>query len=31
LGLLRYASGLYNLTGKTAYWTFVAPFRGRGG
>jgi len=30
LGLLRYASGLYNLTGKTAYWTFVAPFRGRG-
>ncbi len=30
LGLLRYASGLYDLTGKTAYWTFVAPFRGRG-
>lgn len=30
LGLLRYASGLYELTSKTAYWTFVAPFRGRG-
>lgn len=30
LGLLRYASGLYDLTAKTAYWTFVAPFKGRG-
>ncbi len=30
LGLLRYASGLYDLTTKTAYWTFVAPFKGRG-
>ncbi len=30
LGFLRYASGLYELTTQTAYWTFVAPFR-RGG
>jgi phospholipid/cholesterol/gamma-HCH transport system permease protein len=30
LGLLRYASGLYDLTAKTAYWSFVAPFKGRG-
>ena len=30
LGLLRYAGGLYELTRKTAYWTFVAPFKGRG-
>jgi phospholipid/cholesterol/gamma-HCH transport system permease protein len=29
-GLLRYASGLYDLTTKTAYWTFVAPLKGRG-
>lgn len=29
-GLLRYASGLYDLTAKTAYWTFVAPLQGRG-
>jgi phospholipid/cholesterol/gamma-HCH transport system permease protein len=29
-GLLRYASGLYDLTAKTAYWTFVAPLKGRG-
>jgi phospholipid/cholesterol/gamma-HCH transport system permease protein len=29
-GLLHYASGLYDLTAKTAYWTFVAPFKGRG-
>ena len=30
LGLLRYASGLYDLTAKTAFWAFVAPFKGRG-
>jgi len=30
LGLLRYASGLYDLAHQTAYWTFVAPFKGRG-
>lgn len=30
LGLLRYTSGLYDLTAKTAYWTFVAPLKGRG-
>jgi phospholipid/cholesterol/gamma-HCH transport system permease protein len=30
LGLLRYANGLYELSAKTAYWTFVAPFKGRG-
>jgi len=29
LDLLRYLSGLYDLTAKTAYWTFVAPFKGR--
>lgn len=29
-GLLRYVSGLYDLTTKTAYWTFVAPLKGRG-
>lgn len=29
-GLLRYASGLYGLSAKTAYWTFVAPLKGRG-
>lgn len=30
LGTLRYASGLYDLARQTAYWTFVAPFKGRG-
>ncbi len=30
LELVRYASGLYALTRKAAYWTFVAPFKGRG-
>jgi len=30
LGLIRYASGLSELTFKTAYWTFVAPFKGLG-
>jgi phospholipid/cholesterol/gamma-HCH transport system permease protein len=30
LGLLRYANGLYELSAKTAYWTFVAPLKGRG-
>ncbi len=30
LGLARYAGGLYDLTARAAYWTFVAPFRGRG-
>lgn len=30
LGLLRYASGLYDLTSQTLYWTFVAPLKGRG-
>jgi phospholipid/cholesterol/gamma-HCH transport system permease protein len=30
LGLLRYAGGLYELTAKTAYWTFVAPLKKRG-
>jgi phospholipid/cholesterol/gamma-HCH transport system permease protein len=29
LGLLRYLSGLYDLSAKAAYWTFVAPFKGR--
>jgi len=29
LDLLRYLSGLYDLTSRAAYWTFVAPFRGR--
>ena len=29
LDLLRYLSGLYDLSAKAAYWTFVAPFRGR--
>jgi phospholipid/cholesterol/gamma-HCH transport system permease protein len=29
LGLFRYLSGLYDLSTKAAYWTFVAPFRGR--
>lgn len=30
LEVLRYVSGLYELTAKVAYWTFVAPFKGRG-
>ncbi len=30
LGLLHYASGLFELSAKTAYWSFVAPFKGRG-
>lgn len=30
LGLMRYAGGMYQLTRDTAYWTFVAPFKGRG-
>lgn len=29
LGLLRYVSGLIELSRETAYWTFVAPFKGR--
>jgi phospholipid/cholesterol/gamma-HCH transport system permease protein len=29
LGFLRYLSGLYDLSAKAAYWTFVAPFKGR--
>jgi len=29
LGFLRYASGLYDLSAKAAYWAFVAPFKGR--
>ncbi len=30
LGLLRYASGLADLSSKAAYWVFVAPVKGRG-
>jgi phospholipid/cholesterol/gamma-HCH transport system permease protein len=30
LELVRYLSGLYELSTKAAYWTFVAPFKGRG-
>ena len=30
LALLRYLAGLYNLTARAAYWTFVAPIKGRG-
>ena len=30
LGLVRYASGLSELSAKTAYWTFIAPFKGLG-
>jgi phospholipid/cholesterol/gamma-HCH transport system permease protein len=30
LALLRYLSGLYDLTARAAYWTFVAPLKGRG-
>lgn len=29
LDLLRYLSGLYDLSAQAAYWTFVAPFKGR--
>lgn len=29
LGFLRYVSGLYDLSEKAAYWTFIAPFKGR--
>lgn len=30
LVVYRYATGLYELTAKAVYWTFVAPFKGRG-
>ncbi len=30
LDALHYVSGLYNLAKRTAYWTFVAPLKGRG-
>ena len=30
LQLVRYLDGLYDLTEKSAYWTFVAPLKGRG-
>ncbi len=30
LQLVRYASGLVDLTKQAGYWTFVAPFKGRG-
>jgi phospholipid/cholesterol/gamma-HCH transport system permease protein len=30
LGLIRYTTGLGELSAATAYWAFVAPFRGRG-
>ena len=30
LALLRYLTGLYDLTADAAYWTFVAPLKGRG-
>jgi len=30
LQLVRYLGGLYDLTEKSAYWTFVAPLKGRG-
>jgi phospholipid/cholesterol/gamma-HCH transport system permease protein len=29
LDILRYVSGLYDLSAKAAYWAFVAPFKGR--
>jgi len=29
LGLIRYVSGLIELSREAAYWTFVAPFKGR--
>jgi phospholipid/cholesterol/gamma-HCH transport system permease protein len=30
LELFRYATGLYDLSREAAYWTFVAPVKGRG-
>jgi phospholipid/cholesterol/gamma-HCH transport system permease protein len=30
LALLRYGDGLCDLSAKTAYWAFVAPFKGQG-
>ena len=30
LGLIRYASGLSELSANIAYWTFIAPFKGLG-
>ncbi len=30
LQLVHYLDGLYDLTEKSAYWTFVAPLKGRG-
>lgn len=30
LDLYRYACGLFELTAKAVYWTFVAPFKARG-
>lgn len=30
LGMYRYLVGLYEVTAKSLYWTFVAPFKGRG-
>ena len=30
LGMYRYFVGLYEVTAKSLYWTFVAPFKGRG-
>ena len=30
LGVVRYATGLYALTLEAVYWSFVAPFKGRG-
>ncbi len=29
LGFFRYVGGIYDLSAKAAYWTFVAPFKGR--
>ena len=29
LDMVRYVSGLYTLSEKAAYWTFVAPFKGQ--
>jgi phospholipid/cholesterol/gamma-HCH transport system permease protein len=29
LEFIRYLNGLYDLSAKAAYWTFVAPFKGR--
>jgi phospholipid/cholesterol/gamma-HCH transport system permease protein len=30
LDIIRYLTGLYDLSRKAAYWTFVAPFKGHG-